>query len=504
MKTFCKTSALSFGLCLLLFAIPLQGEAQFLKKINKGLEKVNKGLGEFNKKMDNLNQAAAKKSEKQPTQSAEKSQQPTEKGEQAADKKAVPAHVDHTQAEPKKTNTSSLELKKFFRGNTHYMKVNNKHNVSEAYEGIFAVSERTGYSFWSVNGQQLFGPKWTDCGTSFRGIASAPRFGNGVCPMYSTERNAKGQLEIHLLYADGHTKNLGTTYDRVSHFVDGLAIARIKGTHKYVWLNTQGVAQKHYPAVTGSPSNCIRPLRDNRRVYFSGDYNKPGMGYMDGNGTVIVPPGKYESLQDFSEGYAWVKDLQQKEWVLINTAGRIVLDKDFSTNDYSLPPSKVSSAMFYTIKQDVERYTYYNYYDIHGTKKAQVYAGSDFVDGLAYIVRTGKLDCKVTVVDLDFVEQKEFEQKEFQGCEVEAIKYSSLKTAVYNDGWKSYILKPGGSRPIEYYHSDENSDMICSYDNFHPADGGGYARINSIRINDKDYVGFMDLSGEIVMMISDK
>ena len=104
---------------------------------------------------------------------------------------------------------------------------------------------------------------------------------------------------------------------------------------------------------------------------------------------------------------------------------------------------------------------------------------------------------------MDFVEQKEFEQKEFQGCEVGDIKYSSLKTAVYNDGWKSYILKPGGSRPIEYYHSDENSDMICTYDNFHSADGGGYARINSIRIDGKDYVGFMDLSGEIVMMISE-
>ena len=142
MKTFCKTSALSFGLCLLLFAIPLQSEAQFLKKINKGLEKVNKGLGEFNKKMDNLNQAAAKKSEKKSTQSAEKSQQSTEKGEQAAEKKAVPVHVDHTQAEPKKTNTSSLELQKFFRGNTHYMKVRNRHDVSEAYEGIFAVSEK--------------------------------------------------------------------------------------------------------------------------------------------------------------------------------------------------------------------------------------------------------------------------------------------------------------------------------------------------------------------------
>lgn len=496
MKNFCKISALSFGLSLLLFAIPVSGEAQFLKKINKGLEKVNKGLGNFNKKMDNLNQAASKQSDKQPVQ-------PTEKAEQAAEKKAVQVHVDHTKAEPKKTSTNDLKLANFFRGNTQYMTVENKGNVTEAYEGIFAVSEKTGYSFWRVSGQQLFGPKWIDCGSNFRGIATGPRFGNGVCPMYSTERNAKGQRELYLLYADGHTKNLGTTYDQVSHFVDGLAIARIKGTFKYHWLNTQGVPQKHFPAVTGSPSNSIRPLCDNRRVYFSGDYNKPGMGYVDGNGTVVIPPGKYERLQDFSEGYAWVEDPKQKEWVLINTSGRIVLDKDFSVNQYTLPPSKVSCATFYTIKQDIERYTFYNYYDIHGTPKAQVYAGSDFVDGTAYIVRTGKLDCKVTVVDLDFVEQKEFEQKEFQGCEVGDIKYSPLKTAVYNDGWKSYILKPGGSRPIEYYHSDENSDMICTYDNFHPADGGGYARINSIRIDGKDYVGFMDLSGEIVMMISE-
>ena len=173
MKIFCKISTLTLSLCLLFFAAPLRSEAQLLKKINKGLEKVNKGLNNFNKGLDNLNKAAAEKSGKESTTA-------TEQKKQEAAKEATPVHIDHTKAEPKKTSTNDLKLANFFRGNTQYMTVENKGDVTEAYEGIFAVSEKTGYSFWRVSGQQLFGPKWIDCGSNFRGIATGPRFGNGV------------------------------------------------------------------------------------------------------------------------------------------------------------------------------------------------------------------------------------------------------------------------------------------------------------------------------------
>ncbi len=386
------------------------------------------------------------------------------------------------------------------QANPIYIKVPSK-IISEAHEGIFSVLYDNKYSFWRVaTGEKLFDGEWESCPTyNIKQEDREPIFNDGVCGVLSAARDQNGDKVIHLLYTDGTTKKLDPSFKEISHFKDGLAIVKRKKLgerDKYFYINTKGEIQTGYPVITGSQNRSMRPLNDNRRVFFSGDYNTPGAGCVDSDGTVVIPPGKFKNIEDFSEGYAWALDKKEKKWVLINTQGRVVLDMNLH-QDYYQKPSDVKCAMFFINKANSDNTHYYTYYDILGNVKGSCYNGALFHEGLAYIVPESNSD--VTIVDRDFLKQKDFDFDTMQPSEVDEIEFNESHTAIYNDGGKSYILTSSGIL-IESWHSKKNYDHIVSFDNYRK---GGYARIKDILLNDENYTGFMNLKGELVLIVSE-
>ena len=492
-------SLLPLCLSLLICATPIDCEAQFLKKLSKGLEKVNKGLEKANKSLDNLNKSQKQKSEQSKEDNDNSTNQEEAQSQQPQQENATPSTIDHTEETQVESDEFDPIYMRFMQANPIHIKVPSK-IISEAHEGIFSVLYDNKYSFWRVTGEELFKLEWESCPTyNIKHEDREPIFNDGVCGVRSATPDQNGVKAIHLLYTDGTTKKLDPSYTEISHFKDGLAIVRQKKIgerEKYFYINTKGEIQNGYPKITGSNDRSMRPLKDNRRVFFSGDYNTPGAGCVDSDGTVVIPPGKFKTIEDFSEGYAWALDRKEKKWVLINTQGRVVLDMNLH-QDYYKKPSDVKSAMFYINKANSDYTHYYTYYDLFGNVKGSCYSGASFHDGLAYIVPESNSD--VTIVDRDFLKQSEFDFDTMQPCEVGEIEFNESHTAIYNDGGKSYILSPSGIL-IKSWHSKKDYDHIVSFDNYRK---GGYARVNEILLNDKYYTGFMNLNGELVLIISE-
>jgi hypothetical protein len=498
MKTKHILTALHFCVGLFFFALPQQSEAQFLNKLTKGLEKVNKGLDKFNKGMDKLNEAARERSGKESTTETE------------LPKETTPTTIDHTQLEKKESNTDDLELAKFFRGNTIHLKSKYWQSMSEPHEGIFSLQETNGLSFYRVTGQKLFNEVWKNCSYSWL-KGKEPYFSCGVCPMMSTTPNEKGENVIHLLYSNGTSKPLKSSIKHVSPFKDGIAIAKeysIKERDfwKEYYINTKGEPLQGYPKISGGDDDAIRPLCDNRRAYLSDEDNQKGWGYIDGNGTVVIPPGKYDEVEDFSEGYAWV--VKDNEWLLINTSGRVVVDLDFQKGKYT--PTLVKDAVFYV----EERAGNYQYYSVTGQKLKEVEYASSFCDGTAYVSFLGQ-DLKeeengdlsngyVQIVDRDFKIVKTMKYDEMQPSDILKIKWGEVNTSTCFSGDKDHIISPGGVFSINSYYSTKTYNSITGFDNFHRDKANSYARINHISLDGKKYKGVMDRSGEIVLMICDE
>ena len=489
-------SLLTLCLTLLLCAAPIDCEAQFLKKLSKGLEKVNKGLEKANKELDELNKSQKQKREESNANNANSTNQEDSQPQQA---NPTPTTIDHTKETPVESDEFDPIYMRFMQANPIYIKVPSA-IISEAHEGIFSVLYDNKYAFYRVTGEKLFDLDWEECSTyNIKQEDREPIFNDGVCGVRCATPDENGNKVIHLLFTDGTTKKLDPSFKEISHFKDGLAIVKQKNIgerEKYFYINTKGEIQKGYPKITGSTDRSMRPLNDNRRVFFSGDYNLPGAGCVDSDGTVVIPSGKYKIIEDFSEGYAWALDNKEKKWVLINTQGRVVLDMNLH-QDYYRKPSDVKCAMFYINKANSDYTHYYTYYDLFGNVKGSCYSGASFHEGLAYIVPESNSD--VTIVDRDFLKQCDFDFDKMQPCEVDEIEFNESHTATYNDGGKSYILSPSGIL-IESWHSKKGYDHIVSFDNYRK---GGYARINEILLNEKYYKGFMNLAGELVLIISE-
>lgn len=245
-------------------AVPVTTEAQFLKKLTKGLEKVNKTLDKVEKAVKDTPTTA--KTDRKSSQTASATQNSAQaKAFSETGWKSVTPGYRHP----------------YLTSHTRYLNVPGfRNNISDVYEDIFAVKRNNAWEFWFVNGKKLFNADWEYCGLEYNG---APRFSGGVAAARSAKPDANGKKTISLLYADGRVKQLDPSYVKVSDFIDGLAIVEqeINYKSKYFFINAAG--EKVFPALTvkGDAKDAIRPLVDDRRAYKC-DYDK--WGFIDAKG----------------------------------------------------------------------------------------------------------------------------------------------------------------------------------------------------------------------------
>lgn len=476
------------GLAVLTFSPSV--EAQFLKKLSKGLEKVNKSLEKVENAVKGKPVTSTTKEQESP--SAKKTQQmqpsksvPTAKGISETGWKSVSPHYQ----EP------------FISPRTRYLQVPhvNENFISGVNDDIFAVKRGAGWEFWRVDGTKLFNADWQYCGPGTD--SGIPMFSGGVTVVRRTKTNAQGKKVPCILYADGRVKELDPSYKTITHFASGLAIVQqeINGKNKYFFIDANGT--KVYPtlSVLGDSRDDIRPLCNNRRAYRC-KYDR--WAFIDGKGNPAFS-GTFLEARDFSDGYAWVRMPDTEErfngpWVLLDTKGNVVFRasaKYNTTHINSQRISDVNDGIFY-----VEESSETVYYDISGKELMRVKAGTPFYNGYAFVTSYPGYDLGqgCMLVNKAFQPLKIID-KEFPGFLVNehAINFKPFGLAC--PYYLGKVLNPEGEVVIDGY-SGEDWNIIRGFD---PFTLSGYCKCRDVNLDEKRYIAFMRPTGEIAWLFSD-
>lgn len=491
MKTKRILSALPLWLGLLLFTIPTTSEAQFLKKLSKGLEKVNKGLDKVNKGLDKV-----KKGEL-PTLTPKSQKEQTETSTTAPATATTSTAAASTAPDRSKWKTIEPTYPTpFISGKTKYLRLPdlNDNTVGDVHEGVFSVKKNFRYEFWRITGERLYANEWEHPETAYDFF---PYFNSGVCPMVSNKPAADGKKRWHLLYLDGSVKELDPTYKEITHFSDGLAIVKQTVNYKdrYFYINVRG--EKTFPNIrlNGDADDAMRPMRGGLRAFreykeWSQEFRTLyAWGYMDANGKVVIP-ATYMKATDFSEGYAWVeKTLGEPQ--LIDKTGKVV----FAPGKYDYYSDVVNGKFYiqHSSRDNLE------YYDITGKKLAEFNNGMPFYDGYAFVevdVDGGNDGVKLINNDCEIVRHFSFD--DFVAYNLDRMKFSPLGTVVYSDMNDASIRNNKGDVLISAWDG-EWTDRISGFRNF-TADG--YAVMNNILMNDKKYHGIINTTAELEWLFS--
>ncbi len=462
--------------------MPVTVEAQFLKKLSKGLEKVNKTFDKIEKEVNNKPDQS-----RQQSTNADKSQQTpfTFKANAEDGLEAVTPSCRHPYLT---SHTRFLEVPGF------------RYNISDVYDDIFAVKRNNAWEFWRVDGTKLFDADWEYCGLG--SYSEAPRFSGGVAVARNKKANAQGKKSVCIIYADGRVKQLDPSYEKVSDFVDGLAIVeqKINYKSKYFFINTAGT--KVYPTlnVIGDDKDAIRPLCDNRRAYKC-DYRE--WAYIDAQGKAAFA-GKYYEARNFSDGYAWVRILSAEmfvaPWALIDTGGNIIFRPGSDYDREHISSNKISDVVdgrFY-----MQRGNNVVYYDVSGKELLTVENGTPFYGGYAFTTSYPgykHLDngCMLVNTALEPVRIISSEV-----CPAYKVTDNTLRFRPFGLASLSspgYVLDPEGNAILKDYDNHKGS-YIRGIKQFTRS---GYATCSDVWLNNKGYIAFMKPSGEISWMFSD-
>lgn len=357
-------------------------------------------------------------------------------------------------------------------------------NVSNAFDGIFYVKRNNKYEFWKVDGQKLFDANWEPCNQ----FLETPEFHDGVVAMRKATQDFR-RGKVCLLYSDGRVKEMDPSWDRVSNFVDGVAIVTTNASNynKSFFIDTTG--KKIYPAVSmnGFTEKGIRPLRDGLRA-FAKDYNK--WGYIDANGVIKMQPN-FKSATDFSEGYAWVVTADDSKQ-LIDKTGKCI----FKAQDSRTATSAVVNGRFY-----VEKGNDVCYYDLQGNLLKCFEEGNCFYDGYAFVTEPKDFgDINSLVINTDMKVVREMSWKVVPSeivCEHGPV-FNQSGLAAVNCMNGSYLIKPNGNVVL----SDFNNLNGSSIDRFSPVSNAGFVLASNVYVNETQASAIMKTDGEIVVLFS--
>lgn len=488
MKTPRIFSAFALGLCFLFFTFPTNSEAQFLKKLSKGIEKVNKGLDKVNKGLDKLT---------------------TPDGASSSTSSATPVQRQggtSTTEVPDTRNWKTMEpiyKVPYISGNTKFLKLETSYITDSWFsgvnEGVFSINYNGKFEFWKVTGQRLFAAEWTNPLLKYD---DHPVFNGGVCPMVSTQPDANGKKRWHLLYLDGSVKELDPTYKEITGFQDGLALLTqyVNFKNQYYYINTKGEKVFTHLQLYGDDDKAMRPLRCGMRAFL--DRNTHLWGFIDAQGKVVLSP-QYIVAKDFSEGYTWVgmkgqNTASQGKLVLIDKTGKVVFDSQLEVGKYGYvhSTSDVVDGKFYVVDQTGDNVIYY---DLTGKKLGTFAAGQPYYQQHAFVeVDDGALVNGVKLINQSGQIVRHFSFDRMH--DISKTVFSPIGTAVYSDMNKCYIHNYKGDILINEYDG-EYSDGISGFDNF-TADG--YARVKQISFNNTNYIGLMNTDAELEWLFSFK
>ncbi len=431
-----------------------QAEAQLLKKISKGIEKASKTLEKVDQTLNNSKQQTQGNS----TNNSETS------NEMAFDESNAVEEIEVAFQTPYLTSeTLFLDAAPW--------------TVSNVYDGVFSVKRGENYEFWKVDGQKLFDANWESLTT--------PEFHCGVVGVRkASSGNTYKRGNICLLYTDGRVKEMDPSWDKVTNFVDGVAIVttNVSSNNKAFYIDTTG--KKIYPnvPVDGYTTDNIRPLRDGLRA-FPKAYQE--WGYIDANGVVKMAP-KFKSATDFSEGHAWVV-MPDNTKHLIDKTGKSV----FQAPEANSVTSDVVDGRFF-----VEQGTDVCYYDLQGNLLRCFKYGNCFYDGYAYVTQPRSFgDMNSLLIDKDMNILREIDWNivgESEVCQHEPVFTKSGLASI-----KNHLIKPDGKVVLNEFSND--GTIISQFSQVSDCD---YLLASNVYINDISAAAILKPTGEVVWLIS--
>lgn len=492
------SAAILVGLSVI--ATPAPAEAQFLKKLTKGLEKINKELDKAEKSAKQIRDKA-----KQNRNENRKAEQPTQRrDDRPAQAENLSARQDKAAAQKKTNRENSLDKAPYpyFTQNTRF--VNKKvlfDNMKDVSEGIFTLGEynrEIGYStywgFWTVEGECLF-----PC--IYEQFGEVPRFNSGACVVQIP--NARPACPV-ILYADGHIKKLNHEWKQITQFHDGAAMVSEMGPKgiNLFYIDTKGRKiwphlNYHVPLTGGSAVVKMRPLREGLRAFYSNADKK--WGFLDENGRIAIRP-QYSEVRDFANGYALVfvpKDYSGGTPIFINKKGEKVVDVPYNamTLQYATPVTDVSNGMFSVTVDQYET----KYYDLTGKEIASYPGGgSGFSDGRAFVLDKKYGEQVYTInTNFDVVGKWPFSTTEFINNKPVFTEspYYTFDRFVAIDAYGLPLVKVRKSfslnEELGQFSPDGYAKVRLEYKN--PAD----------RTKTYEYTGYVDITGQLKIVFCD-
>ncbi len=380
---------------LLAVGCPLNADAQFLDKLNKGLEKLNKGLD----KVENALKGKKSKSKTKPAQPASTQQEVVKASSNAST--ATPAVTSSHDQGPTMTG---IHLSSSTRLVQHKATWESMSDVSEGIFSLLEYNRKIGYSsyysFWTVDGRCLFPAQYKTFGEK-------PRFDSGACVVGNAD--PKNQHGI-ILYADGRTRELSKEWTQVTQFYDGVAmVSETSNGINHFYINTKG--EKIWPHLSdkvnmtnkGTNHTYMRSVKEGLRAYYSNI--EKAWGYLDEKGNVVIKP-QFSAVRDFANGYALAfipkyKGSLDGKPVFIDRKGATVIEVPSNAPNlqYAATISDISDGYF-SIESSDEGTVFY---DMAGKEVKRYGLASWFHKGLA-ATRADKYDFEgpVYIVNKDF------------------------------------------------------------------------------------------------------
>lgn len=375
----------------------------------------------------------------------------------------------------------------FVTPETFYMQVENLYDdtASDVHEGIFTVKHGYLYSFWTIDGKRLFAPEW-----KINEYPDPPRFESGAAVAINSVNKVAGKEVYSLLYPDGSVKQLDPNWTYVSQFFDGIALVEQTVNYKkiYFFINPRGEKVFSHLELRKATVKPMRRLSDGlRAVYFHSTETGKNWGFIDAQGNIVIPPA-YNEVEDFHEGYCWVKSWMKPGKDLIDNKGNVVFHTDRSDRSDTGP---VSDGIFWVDENGATVY-----YDVNTLKEiSRQQNGNSFLRDRAFI---GK-NHEVSVVDRDFNVLKTFSTKVLNGVTTSQHGpfFGALDLGLDKVRTADLVLNPYGDIVLSDWSAEYQKYALGG---FNPFTESGYCRLTWVKIDNKDYKALMDASGRIAWL----
>ena len=480
------------------FIIPLQADAQFLKKLSKELKKLNDGI----EKVDQLKKDAKKKLGLD--KSTEENTPKQAGNAPASGSSDAVAGESKTPRKKASYNWRDKVPTPYLTPQTRFLhkKVNYDH-LPQVSEGIFYIQEYNrsiGYAayfgFWTVDGRCLFPAIYESFTKEY------PRFDSGACVVKATGTKRHSPV---ILYADGTTRSLSHEWADMTQFHNGVAMVRETRdmrTNNLFYINTKGEKIWPHLAENNTRSGIVvvmRPLSDGLRAYYSNPDR--AWGYLNPDGSIAIPP-QFAEVRDFANGYAlvFIKTSSGTKPVFIDKQGKTVVEvpANLTTMQYASHVSDISDGYFLINARGDNPATFYN---LQGEAVKSYPAASGFADGTAFVLNEKYGEQVYTINrDFDIVGWWPFKTTH-AGFPGDEIKFNTVPYYTYD---LAITINTAGDPVMYVPHGVFSNDRLGQ---FSP---DGYASAQSEFADPADpdrkllYKGYVDTEGRYRVVFSDE